>query len=182
MTGPTWSDPSIHNEAKSTATISSTHYRSHLHTYHIKILKFATLKWQNYSQTLGDQKGYFRHLKITCPLKSPSDHPRVRVFPCTLSYKVFRHKTLRFSLFDNLNHKSVGFERWLFVKFWAFAPVVVQIHDHLHPMDQSPGQTTPPIEEDEWGMIFFSFFSTHVCLFLRKSRKRNNFGSLRGSK
>lgn len=41
-------------------------------------------------------------------------------------------------------------ELWLFVKFWAFAPVVVQIHDHLHPMDQSPGQTTPPIEEDEW--------------------------------
>lgn len=51
-------------------------------------------------------------------------------------------------------------------EFWAFVPVAVQIHDHQHPMDHSLGQTTPPVEEDEWGMMLFSsFFFPDKSLF-----------------
>ena len=66
-------------------------------------------------------------------------------------------------------------------EFWASVPVAVQIHDHQHPMDQSLGQTTPPIEEDEWGMMFFSFLSINVCLIYEKIEDNEQL-SLEGSK
>lgn len=110
---------------------------------------------------------------------------RIRVFICLLQGTVFRLRTsldpeFLFLLDKALQISIFGLCQLIFLRLIDIfsglqCPVAFQIHDRQRPMDPAPVQTTPPIEEDEWGMTFDNLFFSLFLLYIETVIK--TFGS-----